>query len=281
MSSIFQKWTDSAISKTINLPASATPNDIRDTWNFLWQSGSKGGTVYLDGSRDFQILNVVSENRGLEGKINGKKKRPFLQRSITLELPYIPSTPREGVGDVDFDPEICFTTIAYNLVNGHVTGVFQNIPEVDPNIISLLTSANMELSARLKEGRSLDKVIRDQEKINLRGSRSGVVVDTAVMNGSGESLRYQVGGSTIRENLLNTLYAVKFLTDGGKNFDPKFIEERMRAYELGEVTLRSIINTKGQIRIEENTGAMPSILGSRKVIKAPEGMSEKLCPECG
>src|SRR3989344_348748 len=282
MSSVFQKWTDSAISKTVNLPGTATHADIRDTWTFLWQSGCKGGTVYRDSSREFQILNVVSENRGLEGKTNGKKiKRPLLQRSITLELPYITSIPKEGVGEVDFDSERCFTTLTFNLVNGHLTGVFQNIPEVDPERISLLTSANIELSRTLKEGRPIDKVIKDLEKVSLEGSRSGIIVDEAVMNGSKDRLRYQVGGSTTRGDLLNALYVTKFLTDGGTNFGPGFIEERMRGYELGEITLRSIINTRGQIRIEEDIESMPSILGSRKVIKAPEGISEKLCPECG
>ena len=281
MSSIFQKWTDSAISKTINLPVSATPKDIRDTWKFLWQSGSKGGTVYLDGSRDFQILNVVTS--GLEDKLskNGKKtRRPLLQWSVTLELPYMTSSPKEGVGDVDWNPESCFTTLTFNAINGHLTGVFQNTPETNPEITSLLTRANRELSARLKEGRKLEKVISDLEKTKLSGTR-GVLVDEAVMNGSKESLRYQVESSTTSEDLLNALYIARFLTDDGKDFDVEKINERMRVYQIGEISLRSVINTKGKIKIEDGNGPMPSILGGKKIIKVPEGISEKLCPECG
>jgi len=282
MATTFQRYNDSAISKTTNLPSSATPEDTRQTWIDLWQAGSKGGTVYVDKSRKFQILNVIDETKGLEGKINGKKtKRPLLQRSITLELPYITSKPREGTGELDFDPESCFTTLTFNLVNGHLTGVFQNIAEGDPERISLLTSANIELSRTLKEGRPLDKVIKDLEKVSLIGNRSGIVVDEAVMNGSLDRLRYQVGGSTTRGGLLDALYVARFLTDNGAKFNSEFIEERLRSYELGEITLRSIINTQGNIKIERDSGAMPSILGSRKVIKAPEGISGKLCPECG
>ncbi|MEK6830078.1 MAG: adenosylcobalamin-dependent ribonucleoside-diphosphate reductase [Nanoarchaeota archaeon] len=280
MASIFQKWTDSAISKTNNLPNSATVGDMRKAWINLWTSGSKGGTFYRDSSREFQILNTVVETKE-NVKTNGKVKRPLLQRSITLEMPYNTSVKRDGVGEIDFDPERCFTTLTFNMVNGHLTGVFQNIPEVDPERISLLTSANIELSRTLKNGRALDDIITDLEKVRLEGSRRGVVIDEAVMNGSSDKLRYQVEGSTTRGDLLNALYVVKFLTDGGEKFNPEFMNERIKSYELGEITLRSIINTRGEVRIEEDEGAMPSILGHRKVIKVPQGMSEKLCPECG
>ena len=283
MQTVFQKYNDSAISKTINLPLSSTPKDIRQAYVDLWLQGAKGGTVYRDKSREFQILNTVVD-KGLEGivKGNGKKIiRPLLQRSITLELPYTTSGVKEGVGDLDFDPDRCFTTLTFNLVNGHLTGVFQNIPETDPERISLLTSANIELSRTLKNGRSLDDVIADLEKVKMEGARRGVVVDEAVMNGSKETLRYSVEGATTRGDLLSALYVARFLTEGGKNFDSGNIDERIRAYEIGEISLRSIINTKGKLILEDGNGSTPSILGGRKVVRVQKGISEKLCPECG
>ena len=283
MQTTFQKYNDSAISKTVNLPFSSTSEDIRQTYVDLWLQGAKGGTVYRDRSREFQILNTVVD-KGLEGTLrnNGKKiRRPLLQRSITLELPYTTSGVKEGVGDLDFDPERCFTTLTFNLVNGHLTGVFQNIPETDPERISLLTSANIELSRTLKNGRSLDDVIADLEKIKMDGARKGVAVDESVMNNSKETLRYQVEGATTRGDLLSTLYVARFLTDDGNNFDPAFMEERIRGYELGKISLRSIINTKGKLKLEDGNGSMPSILGGGKVVRVPGGISEKLCPECG
>lgn len=281
MSATFQRYNDSAISKTINLPSSATPEDIRQAYVSLWQKGAKGGTVYRDMSREFQILNVVTS--GLEGKVNGKGKktrRPLLQWSITVELPYMASSQSENVGDVDYNPERCFTTLTFNAINGHLTGVFQNIPETDPERTSLLIRANIELSGRLKEGRKLEEVIVDLEKTRLSGTR-GILVDEAVMGESKEPLRYQIEGSTTSGDLLNTLYIARFLTDDGKDFDPETINEKMKVYQSGEISLRSVINTKGKVKIGEGNDAMPSILGGKKVVTVPEGTSGKLCPECG
>lgn len=284
MQTVFQKYNDSAISKTINLPSSATPDDVRQSYIDLWLQGAKGGTAYVDQSRKFQILNVVSHD-SLEHRAssngNGKKvKRPLLQWSVTLELPYISSVMKEGVGNIDSSPDSCFTTLTFNKINGHLTGVFQNITDSDTERTTSMTRANRDLSARLKEGKSLDEVIIELEKAGVSG-KVGVMTDKAVMNGSRENLRYQVEGSTTSADLLSALYLARFLTDDGKEFGVEQINERMKMYEVGEISLRSIVNTRGKIKIEDGNGKMPSILGGKRVVTVPMGISTKLCPECG
>jgi ribonucleoside-diphosphate reductase alpha chain len=55
-----QNGVDSSISKTINLPASATQDDVRTSYMLGFELGCKGLTVYRDGSRDHQVLNTMA-----------------------------------------------------------------------------------------------------------------------------------------------------------------------------------------------------------------------------
>lgn len=47
-----QRYCDTAISSTLNLPKTTTPSDIRKIYIKAWEAGLKGVTVYVDGSRD-------------------------------------------------------------------------------------------------------------------------------------------------------------------------------------------------------------------------------------
>lgn len=62
MQAAFQKYCDNAISKTVNFPYSATKKDVMDGYLMAWRMGCKGCTVYRDGSRDKQILNIAKED---------------------------------------------------------------------------------------------------------------------------------------------------------------------------------------------------------------------------
>jgi ribonucleoside-diphosphate reductase alpha chain len=60
----FQKHTDNAVSKTINLPKTATEKEISKIYRTAWEYGLKGITIYRDGSKPDQILQKCGLNHG-------------------------------------------------------------------------------------------------------------------------------------------------------------------------------------------------------------------------
>jgi ribonucleoside-diphosphate reductase alpha chain len=62
MQSIVQKYVDGAVSKTINMPKNSTPKQLSKL-TLEYVHDLKGVTVYVDGSREGQILNTVSEKK--------------------------------------------------------------------------------------------------------------------------------------------------------------------------------------------------------------------------
>lgn len=59
----FQKYTDNAVSKTVNLPVDATVDAVNRVYRLAFEGNGKGITVYRDGCRENQVIAVAHNNR--------------------------------------------------------------------------------------------------------------------------------------------------------------------------------------------------------------------------
>lgn len=73
----FQEFVDNGVSKTVNLPGEAPPQDVKAVFILAHQLKCKGITVYRYGSREKQVLNI-----GANAKIMGHKMKHNLDNTI-------------------------------------------------------------------------------------------------------------------------------------------------------------------------------------------------------
>jgi len=101
----WQSWVDNGVSKTINLPASATVDDVIQAFKLAWQLKCKGITIYRDGTKDKQVINsrTQSDIKGADKVsevVSHRKKFPTGCGNIRVdcaELPQFPNVPYEVI----------------------------------------------------------------------------------------------------------------------------------------------------------------------------------------
>jgi len=78
----FQRWIDSAIAKTCNVPKDYSTEQVSELYQYMYELGCKGGTIYRDGSRDEQVLmhkgdeRAENEMEGMRGAANTPATTP-------------------------------------------------------------------------------------------------------------------------------------------------------------------------------------------------------------
>ncbi|CAG9619244.1 vitamin B12-dependent ribonucleotide reductase [Sutcliffiella rhizosphaerae] len=81
---IIQNWIDSSISKTVNAPKGYTVDQVKKVYERLYNGGAKGGTVYVDGSRDSQVLTLKAEENSMEEESEQIQMEDVVKKPVVL-----------------------------------------------------------------------------------------------------------------------------------------------------------------------------------------------------
>jgi ribonucleoside-diphosphate reductase alpha chain len=149
----FQRDTDNAVSKTVNFPNQATVDDVEKVYLLAYRSGCKGATIYRDGSREEQVLNVGAGARPQNGR------DPSAGIAITR-----PSRPRLLTGETERMDTGCGKLFV--IMNDDELGpreVFANMGKAGGCASSNTEALGRLISLALKKGASPSEVV-DQLK---------------------------------------------------------------------------------------------------------------------
>lgn len=88
MQAALQAFVDNSLSKTINFPASATPDDVAEAYHLAWELGCKGITVYVTGSRETVVLEThdTAESKLKATRDDGNGKLPHEKTSEQIPI---------------------------------------------------------------------------------------------------------------------------------------------------------------------------------------------------
>jgi len=95
MQAAFQRYTENAVSKTVNFPRNATKEEVRQVFMLAYQEGCKGVTIYRDASRDQQVLSI-ERAPGPEKEPNNPESDPKPERASRPEMEK--KAPKEASG---------------------------------------------------------------------------------------------------------------------------------------------------------------------------------------
>jgi ribonucleoside-diphosphate reductase alpha chain len=149
MQAAFQKFTDSAVSKTVNFPHEATPEDVAKVYMLAYHEGLKGITIYRDRSRDSQVLTVGEGVKRAEGKL-APRKRPKVTKGVTERV-------NTGCG---------YIYVTVNFDSRGISEVFSTLGKAGGCAAAQLEAISRLTSLALRSGIDVDSIVK-----HLRGIR--------------------------------------------------------------------------------------------------------------
>jgi len=163
----FQKYTDNAVSKTINLPEDSVVEDVRKAYLLAYSLGTKGTTIYRTGSRSFEPMSSVkakTEEKKEIIEVIKKKATPVMARGVRLKK-------KCDLGSV-------YTSIFYEAGDGPVE-VFVTLGKSGGFMAGSAEMTGRLASLCLKYGASLEEIAEEMVGISC-GQKYGLGTSTVL-----------------------------------------------------------------------------------------------------
>ncbi|NLW80155.1 MAG: vitamin B12-dependent ribonucleotide reductase [Desulfovibrionales bacterium] len=151
MQAAFQKYTDNAVSKTVNLPNSATQEDIFKIYWMAYEEGCKGVTVYRDGCKSVQVLCTGDGKK--EESTKEEERRPMDRPDIVYGFT---QKVRTGLGDL-------YLTV--NELDGRPFEVFTTIGRSGRSITAKAEAIGRLVSLALRSGVHVREIVKQLKGI--------------------------------------------------------------------------------------------------------------------
>jgi ribonucleoside-diphosphate reductase alpha chain len=190
MQAAFQKYTDNAVSKTVNLKNEATVDDVREVFIAAYKTGCKGVTIYRDGSRGSQVLNIGKVNTNEEstqGKLSiTPRPRPDITNGFTEKV-------KTGCGNLYITVNYDENGICEVFTNTGRAGGCPSQSEATARLVSIALRSGMDAESIIEQM----KGIRCPSTIRQRGMKVlscpdaiGRLIEKVMIhqNGNGKSM---------------------------------------------------------------------------------------------
>jgi ribonucleoside-diphosphate reductase alpha chain len=150
MQAAFQKHTDNAVSKTVNLPKDATLEDVKKVYNTAYELGCKGVTIYRDGSKENQVLSFSEKEKEKNiAVITDMRDRPETLEGFTSKM-------MTGHGNL-------YVTVTE--LDGRPFEVFATIGKSGRSTTAKAEAIGRLVSLALRSGIDLEKIVKQLEGI--------------------------------------------------------------------------------------------------------------------
>ena len=267
MQAAFQKYTDNAVSKTINMPNEATVTDVGSAYKYAYSTGCNGITVFRDGCRSEQVLSA-----GLKQK--EEKKEAAQAAAPQPALKPRPAVVQGATYRVETPVGTAFVTVNHHGQVDHPLEVFIAVGRAgsdiaaDAEALGRLISLCLRISSPGLDERQVTELIIDQ----LEGIGGGTAVG--------------FGKKRVRSLADGVAKVLKWHLNSQKQASPEVENISQQTSLLAEGGEKGVLagekNREDAWKSEETDGA-------RKVAKDREELLAKtrrkghldICPVCG